>query len=168
MRLASSCCGIQVIADMTAYIANHLKKNRILEKRKQELGHAIINDHNPEKIQRAAEKLRYAQLNVFKCDYAKRTVRPIHHYTPDEEAQQWERYSVEEIIEKYLSENPIDSKVLYIERACDLVLGIPSDLTAHDLMIEKYEEGTTSSFNAMTFKERVVNDSGSPNEETSD
>lgn len=153
---------------MTAYIANHLKKKRILEKRKQELGHAIINDYSPEKIQRAAEKLRYAQLNVFKCDYAKRTVRPIHHYTPDEEAQQWEQYSVEEIIENYLSENPIDSEVINLERVCDPVLSIPFELTVHDLMIEKYEEGTTSSFNAMTFKEKVVSDSGSPNEETSD
>ncbi len=119
---------------MTAYVVNHLKKKRILEKRKQELGHAIKNNYPANKIERAAENLRFAQLNVFKCNYAKRTVLPIHKYIPNEEAQQWGKYSASEIVEKYLRENPIEVEI--IERQ-EITMPPPPMNTP---LIEKYKE----------------------------
>jgi hypothetical protein len=86
---------------MTAYIANHQKKKRIFAKREQELEHAIKNNLSLEKIIRAAEKLREAKLNVFKCEFSKDSVLPAHCYVPKDEAKVWENYSVDEIIEKY-------------------------------------------------------------------
>lgn len=86
---------------MTAYIANHQKKKRILSKREQELEHAIKNNFSSEKIIRAAEKLREAMLNVFKSEFSKNSVLPAHCYIPGKEAKLWENYSVDEIIEKY-------------------------------------------------------------------
>ncbi|MFZ1492716.1 MAG: hypothetical protein WAU60_04805 [Candidatus Competibacter denitrificans] len=51
---------------MTAYVPYHEKKVHILEKREQELRHAIKNNYSKEKIEKCVEKLRMAKLNVFR------------------------------------------------------------------------------------------------------
>jgi hypothetical protein len=95
---------------MTAYIANHEKKNRIFAKRERVLVHAIKNGYSTEKIAIAAEKLRGAKMAVFKCRFARSTVRQPHTFAPEElafhdgQVQQWLSISTAEIIERYRTE----------------------------------------------------------------
>ena len=89
---------------MTAYVANHQKKIRILQKREQELTHAIKHDYSDEKLEKAVEKIRAAKLNVFKAQFAKNSALPPHSYTPNKEAQKWQSMTVAEILEKYRSQ----------------------------------------------------------------
>jgi len=86
---------------MTAYLANHQKKQRIFKKRERELIHALKNGHSDEKIEKAVEKLRTAKLNTFKSNFSANSVLPAEYYEPTNEAKIWESYSVEEIIELY-------------------------------------------------------------------
>jgi len=87
---------------MTAYIPYHEKKIRIFEKREQELRHAIINNYSKDKIERCAEKLKTAKLNVFKSRFSENSSRPPHSYIPNKKAKEWESLSINEIIQKYL------------------------------------------------------------------
>ena len=51
---------------MANYVANYKKKSRILQKREQELLHAINHEFSTEKIRKAAEHVRVAKLNMYK------------------------------------------------------------------------------------------------------
>jgi len=89
---------------MTAYVANHEKKNRIFAKRERELVHAIKHNHPPEKLTKAAEKLRAAKIAVFKCRFTKNSENQPHNFAPEEMAvhdrqlQLWLSYSADEIV----------------------------------------------------------------------
>ena len=89
---------------MTVYVANHQKKLRILQKREQELAHAIKHDYSDEKLEKAVEKVSAAKLNVFKALFAKNSTLPPHSYTPNKEAQKWQSMTVAEILEKHRSQ----------------------------------------------------------------
>jgi len=86
---------------MTAYIANHQKKKRIFQKRETEMVHAIKHNYSQEKLEKAAEKLREAKLNVFKSEFSENSVLPASSYEPGVKAKEWEEISVSKIIEQY-------------------------------------------------------------------
>ncbi len=92
---------------MTAYIANHEKKKRILSKRERELIHAIKNCLPLERISIAAERVREAKMNVFKCDFAKSTEVQPHTFSPEEMAasneqvRNWLYAPTDDIVEMY-------------------------------------------------------------------
>ncbi len=86
---------------MTAYIANHCKKKKIFKKREQELRHTIKNDYSQEKINKAAEKLRIAKLNIYKAEFSKNSVLPASNYVPGVNALKWEEMLIDEIVKKY-------------------------------------------------------------------
>ena len=92
---------------MTAYIANHEKKNRIFAKRERELLHAIKHSFPDEKLWVAAEKLRSAKIAVFKCRFTKNSENQPYQFAPEEMAahnrqvQLWLSYSADEIINLY-------------------------------------------------------------------
>lgn len=87
---------------MTGYVPYHEKKIRILEKRERELRHAIKNNHSKDKIERCAEKLRTAKLNVFKSRFAQNSSLPPHSYIANEKAKEWESLPIDKILQKYL------------------------------------------------------------------
>jgi hypothetical protein len=86
---------------MTAYIVNHQKKKRIFAQRERELKHTIKHNFSYEKLIKAAEKLREAKLNIFKCEFSRDSVLPAHCYIPGDKAKLWQSYTADEIIEKY-------------------------------------------------------------------
>ena len=92
---------------MTAYIANHEKKNRLFSKRERELMHAIKNGFAEKTLVIAAEKVRSAKMSVFKCQFAKSTVHQAHKFSPEEMAtknkriQRWLAMSTTDIINEY-------------------------------------------------------------------
>ncbi len=92
---------------MTAYVANHEKKNRIFAKRERGLTHAIKNGFPEEKLIIAAEKVRAAKMSVFKCQFAKSTVLQAHKFSPEKMAannksiQRWLSMSTADIINEY-------------------------------------------------------------------
>ncbi len=89
---------------MTAYVANHQKKKRILLKRENELKHALKHGFSSEKQIQIAEKLRLARLAIFKSDYSRLSILPAHTYKPDEEALKWITMPIDEIIKIYQDE----------------------------------------------------------------
>ena len=89
---------------MTAYIVNHRKKIAILEKRLTGLRHAVKNSFSREKIEKEAEKVREANLAIFKMEFSRDSVLPAHDYEPTEKAIEWQNKDVEEIINEYGSE----------------------------------------------------------------
>jgi hypothetical protein len=92
---------------MTAYIANHEKKNRIFAKRERELCHAIKHSFPEERLLVAAEKLRSAKVAVFKCRFTKNSENQPYQFAPEEMAahdrqvQLWLSYSANEIVNLY-------------------------------------------------------------------
>jgi hypothetical protein len=56
---------------MTSYIANHTKKLRILKQREQELVRALTRADSPEKLERAAQRVRDARIRVLAMKRAK-------------------------------------------------------------------------------------------------
>ena len=86
---------------MTAYVVYYQKKKRIFERRERELRYAIKNKLSYEKITKAAEKLRVAKLAIFKSEYSRLSILPVHTYEMGAEAKQWEIMPIDEIIEKY-------------------------------------------------------------------
>jgi hypothetical protein len=97
---------------MTAYVANHEKKNRQFAKRERELIHAIRNGFSCTKIGVAAENVRKAKFAVFKCRFAKSTVRQPHTFSPeemaanDEQIRKWLSMSTADIVEMYRTNGP--------------------------------------------------------------
>jgi hypothetical protein len=95
---------------MTAYIANHEKKKRMLAKRERELIHAIKNELSIDQISIAAEIVREAKMNVFKCDFSKSTSLQPHSFSPEEMAastdlvRKWLDASTEDIVDIYSSQ----------------------------------------------------------------
>lgn len=96
-----------VVSDMTAYVANHEKKQRIFEKRERELLHAIKQDHAAEKLTVAAERLRAAKFSVFKCRFSAHSPAQPHHFNAEEAAtrnrqlERWLTMTTPEIIAMY-------------------------------------------------------------------
>ena len=86
---------------MTAYIANHQKKKRLLQKREAKLLHAIRNGFPTEKIAAAAEKVKEAKLGVFKAMFAKDSVLPASKFEPTNEALRWQNMTAKEILVLY-------------------------------------------------------------------
>jgi hypothetical protein len=92
---------------MTAYVANHEKKNRIFAQREQQLRHAIKHGCPTEKLLVAAEKLRAAKIAVYKCRFAKNSSNQPHSFKPDEVAKQdaklqrWLSMTAAEIVDTY-------------------------------------------------------------------
>jgi len=92
---------------MTAYVANHEKKNRLFAKRVRELVHSLKNNYSSEKVSIAAEKVRDAKMAAFKCVFAKSTVHHQHTFSPeimaasDPEIQKWISLSTADIVEMY-------------------------------------------------------------------
>ena len=97
---------------MPAYVANHEKKKRIFAKRERELIHAIKNCFPDDKVLVAAEKLREAKMNVFKCDFSKCSINQPHTFSPEKVAtntpkvQIWLSMSSDDIIEMYRAKAP--------------------------------------------------------------
>ena len=83
---------------MTAYVADHLKKKAILNKRVAGLQHAVKNGYPNEKIEKAVEKVRAAKLAIFKMEFSRDSVLPAHAYVPTEKALKWQQMSIEEIM----------------------------------------------------------------------
>jgi len=92
---------------MTAYIANHEKKNRIFEKRERELRHAIKHGFPLDKLHERAELLRAAKISVFKCKFTKNCENQPSNFSAAEmaarnkELAHWLAMSAEEIAEAY-------------------------------------------------------------------
>jgi hypothetical protein len=95
---------------MPSYVPRSLepyKKREILEKREQELMHALKTGFDPLKINRAAEKVRAAQLAVLKAkddliDYQPETEQKIHQRSNIErERTSWLNISTEDIAVEY-------------------------------------------------------------------
>ena len=92
---------------MTAYIANHQKKNRIFRKREEELRHAIRHGFSVEKTHKAAERLRDAKYAVFKARFSQNSVLPAHLFSIDSVAgreplvKKWISMTTEEIVVEY-------------------------------------------------------------------
>jgi hypothetical protein len=96
---------------MTSYIVRQgaQKKNGILEKREAELVHSISKDVPIQKLEKAAEKVRVAQLAVIKCLlHETEAVRPEDEETYGKvwsklEAQRtcWEEISKADIVARY-------------------------------------------------------------------
>ena len=92
---------------MTAYVANHLKRKRIFEKREVELVHAIRNGHSPAKLAKAAERLREAMMNVFKAKFSHNNPGlPPSHFEPAGEALEWLARPVDSIVAMYTPSEP--------------------------------------------------------------
>ena len=101
---------------MTAYIARKgvQKKKEILEKREAELLHCIKNDAPEEKLAKAAEKVRAAQLAVVKCLlYETEAVSPAEEMRfatrrrhIENDRDHWDHISVVGIIDHYRSIKP--------------------------------------------------------------
>ena len=85
------------------------RKKEILEKREQELRHAIRHKVSEEKLIKAAEKVRTSQLKVFKGileqfrykDVQKNGSKPGAKAIREQE--RWQKLSIEEIIAMYES-----------------------------------------------------------------
>ncbi len=85
------------------------KKQEILEKREEELEHALRNGFPHDKVRAAAENIRTAHLNLLKGKIAQ-----FQRYTKDDsdnplpgakarrDYELWEKLSVDEIIAKYM------------------------------------------------------------------
>lgn len=96
---------------MTSYIVRQgaQKKKGILEKREAELIHCISNNDSIQKLEKAAEKVRAAQLAVIKCLlHETEAVRPEDEETYGKiwskiEAQRtcWEEISRADIVARY-------------------------------------------------------------------
>jgi len=92
---------------MTAYIASHEKKNRIFAKREREMLHAIKHGFPAEKLALAAEKLRVAKINVFKCRFSQDSAKQPHNFSAAEIAehdkglQRWLSMTSDEIVDLY-------------------------------------------------------------------
>ena len=90
---------------MTNYVPDYRKKIRILEKRERELLHAIKNEFGSEKIEKAAERLRDAKLNVYKAKLAQ--IPPADGRWERREAKwmkktsDWQTIPVVRIVERY-------------------------------------------------------------------
>jgi len=87
-----------------------IRKKEILEKRETELRHALKQNGSLEKINRLAEKVRVAHLNLLKAKkHLDQTFRPedntVEHDRRsakiDEQVTKWTKYSAEEIIETF-------------------------------------------------------------------
>lgn len=69
--------------------------------------HAIKNGFPEKKLVIAAEKVRAAKMNVFKCQFAKSTVHQAYKFSPEEMAandkriQRWLSMSTTDIINEY-------------------------------------------------------------------
>jgi tRNA U55 pseudouridine synthase TruB len=84
------------------------KKTVIFKQREKELQHAIKNGFNIKKLHKAAEKLRSAKMHLIKAlrqsveTYREEDEAPIKRLEKlRAEAEEWEKASVEDIIEKY-------------------------------------------------------------------
>lgn len=86
---------------MTCYIANHQKAKQVFTKRETQLLHALKHNLSRDKLIKAAELLREAQLKVFKAKFSQESVLPASSWQPNEEARHWMNLRVEEIIDKY-------------------------------------------------------------------
>jgi hypothetical protein len=92
---------------MTAYVANHQKKNRIFAKRERELLHAIKHGRPHEKLLVAVEKLRAAKIAVFKCQLTKNSENQPHNFSAeqlalhDKQIEHWLAMTSDEIVAMY-------------------------------------------------------------------
>ena len=108
---------------MTAYIANHEKKNRLFAKRERELLHAIKHEFSNARLEAAAERLRAAKLAVFKCRFTMNSVRQPHAFSPqqlatcDQRIRLWLAMSTEEIINRYRGGTDAGEKELRVAAA---------------------------------------------------
>ncbi len=92
---------------MAGYVPHYQKKNRIAAKRERELVHAIRNELDSHKIDRAAERLREAKLAAAKSRWAANTSAQSHEFDPthlartDKTIRKWLKSSTEEIVQIY-------------------------------------------------------------------
>ena len=98
---------------MSSYVPDHRKKFRILEKRERELLHAINNEFGVDKIEKAAERVRDAKLNVYKSKLAQ--IPPVEGRWERREAMwkkktsEWQSVSVVEIVDRYATGHKCDN-----------------------------------------------------------
>ena len=101
---------------MTAYVANHEKKNRLFAKRERELIHALKHSFSDDKTAAAAERLRDAKMGAFKCQFARFTAHQPHTLSPqemaadNEQVRKWLLKSTADIIETYRKKIPAQSR----------------------------------------------------------
>ena len=92
---------------MTAYIANHEKKQRIFEKREGELVRAIKLGRSEDELALAAEILRAAKISVFKCRFVAGSPVQPRQFEVEEvaarkpELARWLTMTAEEIVAMY-------------------------------------------------------------------
>ena len=81
---------------MSNYIPNKQKKNKIFHKREVELRHAIKNQFDAARIEKAAVAVRDAKLAAIKAQFAETR-------NPDKGRllRKWKEMSVRQIIEDY-------------------------------------------------------------------
>ncbi|TWT33675.1 hypothetical protein KOR34_35080 [Posidoniimonas corsicana] len=98
---------------MTAYIANHQKKLRILSKREAALKRAIDQGLDEFELLVLAHLVREAKMSVFKCEYTKNSPNQPSTFYPEREARtnrrirRWLDLTLTEIVEIYrVCENP--------------------------------------------------------------
>ena len=87
------------------------RKTLILQRRKEELRHALQHNFPPNKLAEAAERVRTAKLHLIKALRAALTDRPPVDPLPDDqlanlesESDFWEGCSANKIIEEYKSQ----------------------------------------------------------------
>ncbi len=92
---------------MAGYIPHYQKKNRIAAKRERELIHAIRNELESARVERAAERLREAKLAAAKSRWAAGTSAQSHEFDAaalarkDKSVARWLSSTTEEIVEIY-------------------------------------------------------------------
>ena len=92
---------------MAGYLPHYQKKNRIAAKRERELIHAIRNELDSEKIDRAVERLRESKLAAEKSRWAAKTSAQSHEFEPvylaksNKSIAKWLNSSTQEIIDIY-------------------------------------------------------------------
>ncbi len=92
---------------MAGYLPHYQKKNRIAAKRERELVHAIRNEFDSVKVDKAAERLRAAKLAAAKSRWASKTSAQSHEFDAtrlaknDKSIAKWLNSSTEEIVEVY-------------------------------------------------------------------
>lgn len=85
------------------------RKSLILSRREQELRHALRNNHPPAKLERAAERVRVAQLHLLKalhhaavpCRAEDAPAANIRLEKLEAERELWERRSLASILEEF-------------------------------------------------------------------
>ena len=94
---------------MTAYVSNHRKKKETLTRREADLLRSVERGDSPEKLLKAAEAVRDAQIRVFECQLS--LVPPCDDAEKDREdrirrhLEEWQSRTAQEILDSVVEGN---------------------------------------------------------------